>query len=461
MASEVLKYKVYCETDSKWETWYLPADSAAPTTCPTNSGHTITTALTSQSTYTKSSDVDVASITTDPKAAPSFAPAPRPNVSQFIDCSHNWADKTTWHTNALQKTAQTLTNDSGNTLGLGTKAYFYDDSGAVPFWIDANHFKLYREESRHLDKVVKVYDNGVEVAVAGFGEDKDSAGIDCEVDYVIGAVVFNAGYTVTGPVTADFWHVDGSLSGSKQSEYSLHPPIDHLVILERVETQFTQGISVDDSTHFAGFTYLNYIAIQTDATLDPTAYSPLGDSENKYGMAFLITDKDNLHENFGTIDGIGNNDIVMYATGRDGRNADAYVVWFDASEETSGVAMNAILGSSPAPTIKTWNGTVWSAEGYGAPVKYEIPETRDTYNTFQDYLNDATGNYSYIPAGFSTGLRGCAHGILQIPFDWLGSKHIDDAKGVELRIWLKDGVEFGPDRTHFATASFYGQIYKS
>jgi hypothetical protein len=382
----------------------------------------------------------------DESSPPVVAQGPRPKVSQYLDCSHNWADKTSWHTNAAQKTGYSCPQDTGQVY----------DSG-VTFWIDASHFKIYREATRHSDRVAKVYDNGVEKIIAGVGETEESAGVDCSVDYVTGKITFASGYTVTGPVTADFWHVDTSLSAAKQSEFILRPPTGDLVLLERVETQFTKSVDIKDTTHFAAFTYLGYLAIQTDNTLDPAAYGTGGELED--GLSFLITDAANLHASFGTISGVADNDIVVYREDRDSGEADGFVVWFDASAESSGTAMNLLAGTSPAPTVKTWDGATWSAEGYGAPVKVEYPETRDTYPDFQSYLNDATGNYAVIPGSFVTGDRGCAHDILQIPFNWLGAKHLNDSLGVELRVWLDGGVEFGPDRTHFATATFYGQIH--
>lgn len=41
------KWRVYCEDDSKYEYVWLDENQAQPTTCPTNTGHTITSALTS------------------------------------------------------------------------------------------------------------------------------------------------------------------------------------------------------------------------------------------------------------------------------------------------------------------------------------------------------------------------------------------------------------------------------
>lgn len=39
---KIFKYKIYCETDAKWEYVWLDENQAAPTTCPTDSGHTVT-----------------------------------------------------------------------------------------------------------------------------------------------------------------------------------------------------------------------------------------------------------------------------------------------------------------------------------------------------------------------------------------------------------------------------------
>jgi hypothetical protein len=43
MAGMILyQYKIYCETDSKWECLWLESTESAPTQCPVNTGHTVT-----------------------------------------------------------------------------------------------------------------------------------------------------------------------------------------------------------------------------------------------------------------------------------------------------------------------------------------------------------------------------------------------------------------------------------
>jgi hypothetical protein len=40
---KIKHYKIYCETDDKWEHHYLPEDDPEPTTCPVDTAHTVTT----------------------------------------------------------------------------------------------------------------------------------------------------------------------------------------------------------------------------------------------------------------------------------------------------------------------------------------------------------------------------------------------------------------------------------
>lgn len=102
---------------------------------------------------------------------------------------------------------------------------------------------------------------------------------------------------------------------------------------------------VDLEAYSMGFSFQeDVLAVQTDATLDPTATPTEGDR-------YLITDAAALHANFGTITGIENNDIVEH----DGTE---FVVVYDASvdgegaltwDRTSNVFMHLADGGSWAP----------------------------------------------------------------------------------------------------------------
>lgn len=86
-------------------------------------------------------------------------------------------------------------------------------------------------------------------------------------------------------------------------------------------------------------------SIQTDNSLDPGA-SPTT------GARYIITDSANLHANFGTISGVGDNDVVEY----DGAD---FAVVFDASVTGEGEAVyNKATNSS-----YVYNGSSWVVMG--------------------------------------------------------------------------------------------------
>ena len=91
--------------------------------------------------------------------------------------------------------------------------------------------------------------------------------------------------------------------------------------------------------------------IQLDATLDPGA-TPVARTLTKSGDRYIITDKDNLHANFGTIAGLVNNDIVEYIGG-------AFVVDYDTAAKGAG----AIAWDRAGHYFAFWNGTIWDEFG--------------------------------------------------------------------------------------------------
>lgn len=395
---------------------------------------------------------------TNIRNAPIFASGSRPPVPQFLDCTFNWCDPRSWYSRAKAEVGAELTKDI---LELTRGKYFLDDGNGdpVPYWIDTWNYRVYRGYE-HPELTVSIYLDGVKQTIAPPGK-TTADGYQVQIDFSTGIVLFALGTGLTGTVTADFYHVDQDLTPQEQTTFVMVQQPNMSVLIERVEIQFTNGVDIRDTAIFAAFAPLGYMAVQSDATLDPLAVSTsFGYSSIQGGDAYLITDKDNLHANFGVIDGLGNGDIVMFT--KNIRNKpDQFRVWFDASEGAVGTkARIYALGSDPYPTVQEWNGAAWGTPGYGAPSKIEVPNSRDQYPTFESYLNDATGNYATIPAGFAatTSGRGCGHSILQIPLNWLGAKEINSSLGVELRVWLENGIPFGPDTTHFATATFYGTV---
>jgi hypothetical protein len=87
------------------------------------------------------------------------------------------------------------------------------------------------------------------------------------------------------------------------------------------------------------------LAIQTDASLDPGASPTTGDR-------YILEASGTLHANFGTITGVGDDDIVEY-------NGSAWVIDFDASVTGEGETVyNRATNSS-----YTYNGSAWVVMG--------------------------------------------------------------------------------------------------
>jgi len=87
------------------------------------------------------------------------------------------------------------------------------------------------------------------------------------------------------------------------------------------------------------------IDIQTDNTLDPGASPTTGDR-------YILTDTGNLHANFGSIAGVGNNDIVEY----DGAD---FAIDYDASVVGEG---GAVYDEDSNATY-VYNGSAWVQMG--------------------------------------------------------------------------------------------------
>jgi len=104
------------------------------------------------------------------------------------------------------------------------------------------------------------------------------------------------------------------------------------------------GTEIDNA--LAGLDFQpDVLDIQTDATLDPGATPSTGDR-------YIISASATLHANFGTITGIGDDDIVEY-------NGSAFVVAYDISAEGEG----ALTWDQDSNTFQKWDGTSWEEFG--------------------------------------------------------------------------------------------------
>lgn len=121
-----------------------------------------------------------------------------------------------------------------------------------------------------------------------------------------------------------------------------------------------QGVSWDDPV----------LNIQTDNTLDPGGSPTTGDR-------YILEDSGNLHANFGSITGVGDDDIVEY----DGAD---FVVVFDASAVGEGEAVY----NENNNRMYVYNGTAWVTFG----------STMD-HGALQGLTDDDHTQYTLISSG--------------------------------------------------------------
>lgn len=143
--------------------------------------------------------------------------------SSYSLASHNFCDKTTWYTNSVQVTGETATLDTGKTYDV-----------ANDYIIDVTHGKLAKEDPKLSSYAIKVYDNGTELT-----EHNPIMNVtgDYTVDHANGKITFEAGYTVTGPVTVDYWY-------ATDSEFIIKPPAGKIIKIDHSEIQFSTDINM-------------------------------------------------------------------------------------------------------------------------------------------------------------------------------------------------------------------------
>lgn len=118
----------------------------------------------------------------------------------------------------------------------------------------------------------------------------------------------------------------------------------------------------DVEAAMAGLNWQEDVAgMQVDATLDPTA-TPVE------GVRYILTDVTKLHANFGTIAGVGNNDIVAFKGGK-------FVVVFDVSAVPN--VEGALAWDNGAKKYQRFATGVWAAFGGLGEIGAGVGLTKD------------------------------------------------------------------------------------
>lgn len=159
---------------------------------------------------------------------------PRKIGSGLICVTHNWCDPTTWYTQSVRVTGDTL-EDGGDGLTFAS---------GHESWIDLTHGKIYREDliSASYKPIIKV--DGV---VKAERDPWAVSGGDYQIDYAAGTVTFfasQAGKTVT----ADYSYATSSL-------FIIAPTQGKRLWVEYSEVQFSADIDIRSTTHFQPWAY--------------------------------------------------------------------------------------------------------------------------------------------------------------------------------------------------------------
>ena len=145
---------------------------------------------------------------------------------------------------------------------------------------------------------------------------------------------------------------------------------------------------------------------QVDGTLDPGASPTTGDR-------YIVTDTGTLHANFGTITGVGDNDIVEY----DGAD---FVVAYDVSVQGEG----AICWNRASDVFELYDGTNWTEFGGATGITAGVGLGK-------------SGNTLFVNLGA---------GIIELPSDEVGIDLYDSATGA--LILTSDGSSRGTGTSH-------------
>lgn len=251
----IIHYKIYCETDTKWERWFLDDNDPAPTTCPVDSAHTITTDSISIISTTGPDDV----IITNVPNVITKKPTTSTETSRTYSFSIDWTKKETWHYDAVKVVNEFVGVGDGVTTAFSL-AHGGPTTGEVILNLTNG---LVTDEQFIFSKVTPAepYPTGV-----GFGygysplvlidyPDTDPPVPQVEqntydpgsqghymIDHANGVINFWQPPSLYSAVIVTYWYVPSDAKGTM----SINPPPGKRWLIDVVEAQFSEDIIMND-----------------------------------------------------------------------------------------------------------------------------------------------------------------------------------------------------------------------
>lgn len=100
--------------------------------------------------------------------------------------------------------------------------------------------------------------------------------------------------------------------------------------------------------------------------------------------------------------------------------------------------------------LDTINFQLWAYNPADLPNKVPVGAAT-VYKTIRDFIDEARGVYPVVPA-IGGSARGLTNDHVVFPYNYKTVKELPASWGVEIRVWLKDDIQYEGE---FATATFY------
>lgn len=230
---KVKRYKIYCETEAAWRHWYLPESVAAPTTCPTDTGHTVTGGSVSVVATIGPDSVEIAN-KPDVKIR-------KPDGSRAYIFGVDFCDRKTWYVEAVAVTDEAVGTSDGVTtvfnLDHGTnndpdEAIIDTTRGLI-----TDDHLLVPSGGGTFVPVVKV--DGVEKTMR---EPYESSGGDYALDFDTGVITFFSAPANAAAITASYYYAPNTVG----PEFRAGPPVGKQWTIDKAEAQITADFTSND-----------------------------------------------------------------------------------------------------------------------------------------------------------------------------------------------------------------------
>jgi len=265
---DVIKYRVWCNTDSQWEEVILSTTAAVPTTCPTDPiGHTIDGNKTTILETNTGENVNLINVNTSSNKHMKVEVEPREGVGLNF-YSPNMCDRTTWYENSTPVTEFSMT-DSGDLITWNTNG-----THGGP-WVDLTHGKLFQEDllttatPAYLCKVEVSTDVGVTWVEKTENTFNDTDG-DFSVNYSVGTVTFNSALGGSDQVRASFSKPPATMI------FTIKPSAGKRIRMIHVECQMSVDIGFTSNVEYQVWAYNPY-DLPNKVQVKSSIYKTIGD----------------------------------------------------------------------------------------------------------------------------------------------------------------------------------------